>query len=982
MKRRTDIDIMRGLAMICVLVGQIFGTYLNNGTYVEYSRISQLIFDLIYSFHMPLLFVISGYVEHMVSAERSEGINMRKVVIVMMAPYMFFSALQIIMKGILGMQQMSLGAFLRVLIEPISGLWFLYALFIFKVISLKIRENHMNKWLVGTLCLCAMLVATIGGNLPGIVFYVFAFGFSYFVGYILYNNHIHGWQYLLAVIMLVIGETAYFNWNEIFGKTIVGISLFVLGQGLLKKKTISVRPLEFIGLNSMVFYIIDGFTNSPVTNILWRIGVTNFWIVSMVSLLIKLLIPYFVIKIGEHWQFVMGFFYPTKWTWVKNYCEIDGWCLKLWNEKVDKHKQKIIMILVKVFVSCGIVLPVLITGVKLLARTGDSELKSYHVTESYVEQIETKECYRTEFLCVGKVMDALHIEADTQNGESGYVSYEIMDDTGKIVVADHLDIQKLERDDAKGLFIDVSDLSLQQGEFYTLSMDFSETSALVLTLGSGKLSIRQYFYSPYQTWYRITLVTIFVLSLVWLWFAYKKHLNYRLFAITVLFVGVFTALVMPPANRDDEYRHFMRSYVGAMNDIDKIYDVPNGNENGLFGFAMGDEEPMAEVPYQINELRLMDSENVNGHGYLQEVNYSLCLDKLIALSKGKTRDESYRVSLNATADRSVIYYWPQIFLMKIFSFLGSDCVWLYYIARIGQVLACVMFETIAIRIAPSIKELIWLVALIPNTILLQASCNCDGILIAEIILLVAIVVWLKENQVEMLTLKGAVGWIFYFILSYNIIKMKIPYGIICLGTLILLTKENFKIASDFIKKYKKKVIWIGGGILALACVGIIFSGGAFIWKLVYSFVPKAHVDYIFENPNYIYMLFSNKWFEMVRQLYDSMKGGNRISYPGMMIVLILLMKKEYPVWKRLAVALIFGVMIMVIVLVGYTLTPPYHGVIWGITFRYLLPFVSYGALCLPAGNEKTEKISMKLAPLCIFFMVSQTLLSWAIGWWT
>lgn len=964
MKRRTDIDIMLGTAMICVILGRILGTFLSNGIYQEYSQMSQGIYNVLDSFSISFLFVILGYVGQIVSVKKSKKEDFRTLIVTMLVPYLFFSAMQIILKSILGTQTLNVTSFLKVIIEPISGMWILLALFLIKLLQIELKETHTSEVFVGLLCLSAMLLTAVGIPFPGIIFYICEFGFCFFMGGYLYHHKIHGLQYLVVAIALVIGEILYFDWNEILGKTLVGISLFILVEGLFRKRMVSIKPLEFVGFYCMVFYIIDEFTNSPVINVLWKIGITNYWAVIVICMLVKLLIPVIIITIGKRWNFILGFFYPTKWPKVT----------------LSKKVSKIAHIALKYIVLGLALISVLFTTVKLVKRAGDNEIKSYHVTESYVEQVETKESYCIDFQCVGKVMDSLQIEAGAHCGENGVVSYEIRDALGDILTSESVEIQSLEREDKEGLFIDVSKLDLQQGQFYSLCMDFSEVNGFRLVLGSGKLSIRQYFYSPYQRWYMLLIVALFVLACIWLWFAYKKQMDYKLFAMTLLFVGVVTAFAMPPANRDDEYRHFLRSYEEAMDDIEMIHEVPDGNENGIFGFAAGGVEPMVEVPYQIDQLRLMDSENnYNGHGYMQEVNNWLCLDKLIATSKVEETPERYRVSLNATGYRSAICYWPQILAMKLCSFLGSSCVWLYYIARIGQVIACVMLEALAIKIAPSIKPLIWLVAFIPNTILLQASCNSDGLLIAEIILLVAVVVWMKEKQIDIVSLKGVVGLVSFLMLSYSVVKMKVPYAIICLGAMIYLTKDNFGKALRFCKQYKRLVVSGLLGIFAMVVLGMFVFNDR-VWELLYGFVPKAHVDFITANPDYIKTLFYDKWKEMIRQLYRSMKGSNRIPYPLMVVVLLLFMKKEQPIWKRGMFLFVSSIMTMVIVLVGYTLTPPDYGMIWGITFRYLLPFVSFVALCLPAGNENTQRIATSLVPLCIFVMVSQTLMSWLIGW--
>ena len=71
MKRRTDIDIMLGTAMICVILGRILGTFLSNGIYQEYSQMSQGIYNVLDSFSISFLFVILGYVGQIVSVKKA-----------------------------------------------------------------------------------------------------------------------------------------------------------------------------------------------------------------------------------------------------------------------------------------------------------------------------------------------------------------------------------------------------------------------------------------------------------------------------------------------------------------------------------------------------------------------------------------------------------------------------------------------------------------------------------------------------------------------------------------------------------------------------------------------------------------------------------------------------------------------------------------------------------------------------------------------
>lgn len=53
MKRDLRIDSLKGLLIICVVIGHVIGNF-------DRSLLSQKVYDFIYMFHMPLFILISG----------------------------------------------------------------------------------------------------------------------------------------------------------------------------------------------------------------------------------------------------------------------------------------------------------------------------------------------------------------------------------------------------------------------------------------------------------------------------------------------------------------------------------------------------------------------------------------------------------------------------------------------------------------------------------------------------------------------------------------------------------------------------------------------------------------------------------------------------------------------------------------------------------------------------------------------------------
>lgn len=609
-----------------------------------------------------------------------------------------------------------------------------------------------------------------------------------------------------------------------------------------------------------------------------------------------------------------------------------------------------------------------------------ASIQSYHVNEQYVENVHVKGVYSQEFLCVGKKMLGLQIDAVFDDSTEGEISYVIETASGLCIVKKDVSVLELKNPEYNGIWLDVSQCGLVQGERYQLTIDFSKTQNFIVALGNGNISIRQYFEFAYEMEYLIGILVIIALMVVWLFFAYKKGLNARLFLITLIVVGLFTVFVQPPVSIDDEYRHFLRAYDAAITEVEVTQKYPTGTESGLIGTYVGCGEFLIDVPYGINEIRLMDYENnYNGYGYVQEQNTKLCLDKLVATLKAEPTDNSYTVSMAATVTKSSLFYWPQIIAMKLGDFFGVNDALLYYFARFGQMLVCIIMETIAIMIAPKLKEAIWLLSFVPNILILKASCNTDGLLISYMILMTAIVVWMKEEKIDLLSRKGLAGILSWMLLTCNIALMKIPYVLCCIGVLVYLGKENFTTVIEVVCKNKKASISIGVVLFAFAVAVTTIIDKTMFLNLLYSFLPENHLTYIMGHFGYIFRLFTIKWIEMFIQLYVSMKANNIIPYPIIIVMALMLMRKNQPVMKRLWYALLFAIMIMVIILVGYTLTPADYGMIWGISFRYLLPFLVVGSLCLPIGNEKTEAIAKQLVPISIFAVAATTFTSWLIG---
>lgn len=648
-------------------------------------------------------------------------------------------------------------------------------------------------------------------------------------------------------------------------------------------------------------------------------------------------------------------------------------------EKLQGNNKKIISYL---FVAVA-VLSVLISGILAIAKVQSAGLKEYQVHGQFEDiyppgVINEPDSYAHEFLCVSEDLEALLIRGQIWEGSAGTVWYCIEDANGTVLKDAVEEIQSMRREGYDGIWIDVSALGLQQGERYKLTASVAWTKDVLVTFGDFKISVAQVFEYDYEALYTIIILGLMAMAFVWLYFVCKNGYSTKLYVLTTLVLGVLTIICMPPANRDDEYRHFLRGYV-EVKGISSVLEVPTGGESGLIG-DHEDGEFMVDVPYEINELRLMGyDDNYNGYEYKSEINEFLCIDKVVALLKADPIDETRRVSIAGVILKDTTSYWPQIMGMKLADFFGARDLVLYYAARFGQLLVCLLMEVAAMKLAPRMKEIIWLLAFIPNAFILKASCNPDGLMTAEILLLAAVLLWMKEEKIDILSKKGAIGSAVFLILSFNIMRMKLPYILISIGLLIYLEKDNIRKLISWIKEYKTPSIIMGAGILTVGAVGIVVFRNS-IMGLVYSFLPETHITYMFAHPGEIFKLFVEKWCFMCVNLLSGMNGEFFIPYAIFVFAILMMLKKQLPAKKRIWFGVLFGILIMVIVLAGYSLSPADYGKIEEIGYRYLLPFLVVGALALPAGNEQTEKFAKQIMPFAIFVTMTTTMITWIVGW--
>ena len=115
------IDYLKFFAIVCVVIGHIIQYNDNNFD-------NNHLFRYIYSFHMPLFMMISGYIS--IFSNKTIISTIKKRIIQLIIPFFAYGMIDMIIH-----EKMSLNSILHLLKYPAEGLWFLWVLFFISIFS-------------------------------------------------------------------------------------------------------------------------------------------------------------------------------------------------------------------------------------------------------------------------------------------------------------------------------------------------------------------------------------------------------------------------------------------------------------------------------------------------------------------------------------------------------------------------------------------------------------------------------------------------------------------------------------------------------------------------------------------------------------------------------------------------------------------------------------------------------------------------------
>ncbi|WP_085317573.1 acyltransferase family protein [Derxia lacustris] len=303
--RNPWVDYAKGIGIALVVWGHV-GRGVAAAGLVGDAALHARIDSLLYSFHMPLFFFLSGLFFKESMARRSALQLVANKFDSVAYPFFVWSLLQGLL-AIAGAQWTntgsSLGGFFEFLWRPGGQFWFLYALFLIMMASLAIYRRRSLPWLIGVL-IATVILHFIASPLPrflplGRVF----FNFCFFSAGMVFNEFQpavlrHKWRALPAVALAFAASEwlLQMRWpaNEMlaFVTASAGIGLVAVGCMCLEAAADRLGWLAALGASSMAIYLAHILATAGTRVLLLHaLHVRDYWTHMLVGSVCGLLLP-------------------------------------------------------------------------------------------------------------------------------------------------------------------------------------------------------------------------------------------------------------------------------------------------------------------------------------------------------------------------------------------------------------------------------------------------------------------------------------------------------------------------------------------------------------------------------------------------------------------------------------------------------------------------------------------------------------------
>lgn len=301
-----EINIARGLAVLCVLIGHSFPDSQTGIT----SPTALWIETAMYSFHMGCFFFLSGFV----SAKKlcADRLDIRseflKKVKRLAVPYLFYSFLTLGLKQIFSVfanNQFRISELWKIFIgkNPNGGLWYLWTLFIISLLFLCLNQftRKCAVYCAAGIILYLLYLIFPDSFLRPVLSYSIYFVLGIFVqhNYKKFSPFLHrNFGKFCGVVsgILFLFLVTYTNAPYLITCLLGTFVLFLISRSISRKTGRLNYLLNELGNYSYDIYLTSYFVQIPIRVVCYRVFSLPYWIVVLMMFLFGTIVPYFVCK--------------------------------------------------------------------------------------------------------------------------------------------------------------------------------------------------------------------------------------------------------------------------------------------------------------------------------------------------------------------------------------------------------------------------------------------------------------------------------------------------------------------------------------------------------------------------------------------------------------------------------------------------------------------------------------------------------------
>jgi hypothetical protein rflaF_06982 len=320
------IDSLKGLAIFAVVLGHALLGFQQQGAFPESQSVITLIKDWIYTWHMPLFFVLSG-AAFRISCLKNNTVNFKKVkrnALNIFIIYLLFNIMLTVLKVIFSRfvnNKVTLLDFGKVILLPNTLMWYLYVLIIYYFFFAFLFNKKLNKLVLFAILLCLSVTANYFYKaeiftelcIKNLFFCsVFFYIGMYFkeLEYVVLNK---GVLFISGLLLCLNAGYMIYTYliieyrNALVDSIILEVNAFaviILLCFVFQKISILEKNLLFIilGNNSLVIYLLHTYLVTSMRAAVLKIGISSAFIAvvlcTVIPLLITVLVAFIIPKIS------------------------------------------------------------------------------------------------------------------------------------------------------------------------------------------------------------------------------------------------------------------------------------------------------------------------------------------------------------------------------------------------------------------------------------------------------------------------------------------------------------------------------------------------------------------------------------------------------------------------------------------------------------------------------------------------------------